>query len=439
MSMLKVGCSFVGVFARMKALGVQFSLALTGLGMIGWGFIAALSGSMYAQPFSVWRSEPYPVYLVHTEYNRILGGNALLPFFDRLDRLLWLGESRQILVVHLGGSHVQADLWTGQLRRHFQSLTPYLHPPRRFLFPYRVARTNGPAAYRFVATGKWQACKNAHYRKQFCPCGLMGYVLWTKTDGAKLQVRFREPIPPPVRVRVYYLPTDSTLEICLEDSTGMFGIVQDTNWVEFLLWDTIFELTWRIYRVEPDQRIFHLLGMTLYSSIPGIQVENVGVNGASVPAYLSCPYWEEQLRTSCPDLMILSVGVNDALSKSFRGALFQAQYDTLLQRVRQVCPQTVFLFTSANDHYVRRRYPNRNTEEVRKAMLGLVKDSLVAFWDLYRLMGGKGSADLWFRTGYMQRDLIHFTRKGYFLLGDLLFEALMDEYGRYLESAGHLD
>ena len=51
-----------------------------------------------------------------------------------------------------------------------------------------------------------------------------------------------------------------------------------------------------------------------------------------------------------------------------------------------------------------------------------------AFWDLFGIMGGAGSMDAWVNGGYARADHIHFTPEGYTVLGNLLFNALMDTY-----------
>ena len=43
-------------------------------------------------------------------------------------------------------------------------------------------------------------------------------------------------------------------------------------------------------------------------------------------------------------------------------------------------------------------------------------------------MGGAGSMDAWVNGGYARADHIHFTPEGYTVLGNLLFNALMDTY-----------
>jgi hypothetical protein len=48
-------------------------------------------------------------------------------------------------------------------------------------------------------------------------------------------------------------------------------------------------------------------------------------------------------------------------------------------------------------------------------------------------MGGLNSVVLWEKNNLAQRDKIHFTREGYLLLGDLFFNALMNNFEKYIQ------
>ncbi|MEL6194349.1 MAG: peptidoglycan-binding protein, partial [Bacteroidota bacterium] len=52
-------------------------------------------------------------------------------------------------------------------------------------------------------------------------------------------------------------------------------------------------------------------------------------------------------------------------------------------------------------------------------------------WDLYYIMGGAGSIKTWYQESLAQGDRLHFTRKGYHLQGNLLFDAIIAAYEGY--------
>ena len=49
-------------------------------------------------------------------------------------------------------------------------------------------------------------------------------------------------------------------------------------------------------------------------------------------------------------------------------------------------------------------------------------------------MGGLNSVTLWYKAGLTARDKLHFSRHGYFLQADLMFNAFLKSYDQYTEN-----
>ncbi len=47
-----------------------------------------------------------------------------------------------------------------------------------------------------------------------------------------------------------------------------------------------------------------------------------------------------------------------------------------------------------------------------------------AVWNLFEVMGGKNGMKRWYKANLAGKDRIHFTKAGYTLQGELLYEAL---------------
>ena len=67
-------------------------------------------------------------------------------------------------------------------------------------------------------------------------------------------------------------------------------------------------------------------------------------------------------------------------------------------------------------------------------MMKLAKKYGAGVWDMYGVMGGLGSVKTWEQAGLAKRDKIHFTRDGYRVVGDLLFEAIIKSYYGHLSA-----
>ena len=358
-------------------------------------------------------------------------------FYQKLDTLTLYGKGK-VNVMHIGGSHVQGGTLSNRMRENMYTLADGIKGDRGFFFPYRMAHTNNPRNYKVSYTGEWEGCRNA-LRKNHCPWGLSGitattYDSLTTTriyafDKDTVLYSFK-------RVSIYHLATPESFQVRLDSSFAV-----DSVWTDSIAGVTTFELgqfydTLYFETVKSDsiQSYFVMQGIKLESGQDGLSYTSIGVNGASVPAYLRCQYFEPQLATIPPDLVIFGIGINDSYvpENQFSQEEFEQNYRDLMDIFRSVNPKVQFLFMSNNDSYYKRRYPNPNVFKVRDAMVNLSVEYNAAYWDLFGIMGGLNSIRLWEDEGLAKRDKVHFTPSGYVLNADLLFKAIRDSYGDHL-------
>jgi lysophospholipase L1-like esterase len=133
-----------------------------------------------------------------------------------------------------------------------------------------------------------------------------------------------------------------------------------------------------------------------------------------------------------PQLVIFSIGTNDAYTKNFDRAKFKDQYSKLLDSTRAALPQAAILITVPNDSYLYRRYVNQNTAEMEKVIYELAGKYNCGVYDFYSVMGGLNSSQTWYNMRLMQYDRVHFTREGYLLKGDLFFAAFLKGWETHL-------
>jgi lysophospholipase L1-like esterase len=148
-----------------------------------------------------------------------------------------------------------------------------------------------------------------------------------------------------------------------------------------------------------------------------------------VPDYLRCRHFVRDLRLLHPDVVIFGIGINDAVPTNFDTAAFRRNYLQLIDSVRAVNPECAFIFVTNNDSFRKtgRHYRvNPNGALAREVFYRLAHDTDGAVWDLFEVMGGLKSMDTWYKNGLAQKDRVHFTAKGYQLVGDLFYQALND-------------
>ncbi len=353
-------------------------------------------------------------------------------FYGKLEHLMKTGEGR-INVVQIGGSHIQAGTFSGQIRTRLQQMNGEMNAGWGFMFPYRIAHTNSPFGYYIRCTGRWQTCRNIERRKTG-NLGVGGISATTSAPKAELTILLeKENILDYSfnKVRVYYENRGVGYRVSV-DSALLVSSLKTDGYFEFKLNSHVDSLKITIEKERNASGSFTLFGITTEAAPNGFLYHSIGVNGAHIPAFLRCQLFEKQLAGLKPDLVILGLGINDAYGRRFSTAKFEANYGELISRIRRAAPETAIIFTTNNDSYLYRRYVNKNGLKVEQSMLEMANEYNAGVWDMFEVMGGLNSIVLWEKNGLAQHDKIHFTREGYLTLGDLFFNALMKNFEKYI-------
>ena len=364
------------------------------------------------------------------------GPSTLQYFFSSLDHMLE-GRQDKVNVVHIGDSHIQADYFSGKNRELLQFT--FGNGGRGFVFPYKVARTNTPENYSVKFAGNWQYCKNVVSKDSLCNMALSGISVETNDPNAYININ---PSRRPyinydfTKAKVFYNNSGHAFNLSLlNDSServrySTTDINPITSQIEF---DSPQDhLNMQFQQMDSLQDHFQLFGMSLENDMSGLLYHAIGVNGAEVKSYLRCNLLRPQMEVLKPDLIIISLGTNDTYTRKFDAKEFEDNYEQLLLRIRKSTPNASILLTTPGDGYIYRKYTNYNLEEARNIMYRLADKYNCAVWDFYEIMGGLRSIRTWRNNGLAQRDLLHFTSTGYYLQGELLYNALMDAYESHL-------
>ena len=394
---------------------------------------------------------PLPEYsFTHFERNHLSypsdDSMAMERFFTKMDSVINFGMGN-VNILHIGGSHVQAGTFTQQFRDDLLNIGDDLMGGSYFLFPFTAGGTNNPSHYVIHGTGEWQYCRNAVVRDTDKRMGLAGAAVTTSDSTATIQIVTRERYPSEV-------PPDYDF-----NKVTLLGYSETENVTPSISYDA--DTLHGKYNEKLSQYIFNLPSYTdsiciLFDSVPGeftltgvllendragISVHGVGVNGASVPSYLRCEDFERDLKLIKPDLIIFGIGINDAADKDFQVETFKQNYRDLIEIMQEASPDCALLFVTNNDSFKSKRVKkkrvyevNPNGKVVEQAFMELGAEYNAAVWNQFDIMGGLHSMQDWQNEGLAQRDKIHFTRDGYILMGDLLYNALIERYLEHIEA-----
>ena len=355
-------------------------------------------------------------------------------FYAKLDSLISTGQGN-VNIWHIGGSHVQAAYFPNRIMNDLDSIAP--RGDRGFLFPRRLCKTNSDKSYRISSTGEWEApMMTLNSRLEKPRYGITGFGARTSDAGASVSFNVC-----PDADSLWSFSTLRVLGYGSSDSARPY-VISGTDTLrhsyDSLTASYLFDLPHKADSVTvafeiPSGETFTLTGLQPISGRPGVNYYSSGVNGAKLTTWMDkCPDLERDLGIVNPDLAILALGINDSacMAKDFKPGRFKDNYRRLIEMIHRVNPDCAIIFITNNDsyRYVKRGMTyNENAPAVRKAMMELAGEYGAGVWDLYTLMGGAHSVQRWRDLGLVKPDRLHFTDEGYTLLGDLFFEALMDD------------
>lgn len=429
---------------------------------------------------------------------KIVNAEVLISFIEKL-YTLDAKKDRKINILHIGDSHIQADLMTGKLRQEFQSR--FGNAGLGFVFPHTLARTNGSANLKFSSNISWNSLRNI-YPDDGSPVGLSGIALFTDRNDFAIEFQVRNAennfnhlkiITPnnslsfglaeakktitmtsnTPKVISHKIKSGETLSgIAQKYNTTITKIKQSNNLknnsiragailkiptaemqaqqvektdfipleIEPVLSDYYYEYqnldtTNKMYLLpNTTQNTFALNGLVLENNQSGVLYHSIGVNGAKYSDYNKYPLFFEQINALNPDLIIISLGTNEAFDKLCDQCFFD-QIQTFLKLLREKNPEVTVLLTTPPPSLFKRKLPNVFCDLYTQVMLENAAEYNYAVWDLHQALGGNKGMNNLIKNGLIAKDRVHYSASGYQQQGVLLFEALMDIYNDYLVEA----
>jgi lysophospholipase L1-like esterase len=346
---------------------------------------------------------------------------ALSPIFARLRQIESSGKGK-LTVFQVGDSHVEAGFFAEAVRSSLGRVFGY--QPRGFVVPKYRRRVVVRRRVQYVATSLEtpQAVDAIEFTvalKDSDPSAGFDTLVFVHEKGPQcLDFLLVDSDNRPLAAIKAGEPTASV-------GTSIVHLTQSYRSVKV-----------RTIRSSKTQKFAQLYGISLESDRPGVVFHSFGVIGAAIDNYLKSSSFPRQLDALQPDLVVVSLGTNDAFAPNFDAEAFRENVRQIVALVRERCPRAVVMLTTAGDAYKRaartgRRSVNENVGQVRRVILEMARPLSYSTWDLFAIMGGSGSIALWREHGLATTDMVHFTRDGYDLQGVLFSEALLSGFRRY--------
>ncbi len=363
--------------------------------------------------------------------------SAFEPFYNK-----WM-KGEPITIVHFGDSHVQPDIFTGELRKILQHEKGM--GGRGMIFPYSIAQTYSTLDYASYHTGTWRASKSNEYIPKL-PLGISGVTARTIDPSASFTIRFHYPMPSHYRkLKLFCKQQHSSYDLVVISGGERLAVAVDEaasanaqSFIEVVLPVIGNTITVQVVKKNEFENEFEFYGMSLESATTeGLVLHCLGVGGSQFRSLLAEALFDVHLANVKPDLAILDFGTNDHLYNNTIPPDMEAKIVQVINRVRKVAPNCSVLLTTTQD--MNRRGINITSGRDYSALIRkIAKDQNCAFYDWYWVSGGPKRMSLWQQSGLAQVDNIHLTISGYTLKGKLLGSAFKSSLNKLSASADSL-
>lgn len=331
-------------------------------------------------------------------------------------------------ILHIGDSHIQADFATGCIRNHFAE--DYISAGRGLVVPLKLAGTNEPTDYSILSGSKFESNKLLKLPACGGSMGFTGIALTPQSRDFDFNIKAEQPFE---RIKVYYsggaMFVDRVTDV---DDPLIFAIETGENSLEISLPMPCSDVTLSLHSIGSVD----VYGFELVSDIVGVFYHAIGNNGATYDNYNRVSGFGDAISTLSPSLIIVSLGTNEAFGRLDRESLY-GNVSTFVEGVRRSNPLAEILLVTPAEcqrrqsyrRKGRRRYGSYKINDkisiARDVILDYGRKNNIAVYDWYEVAGGSGSSGKWLAQGLLSKDRVHYTRKGYDVQGELLYDALI--------------
>jgi LysM repeat protein/lysophospholipase L1-like esterase len=379
----------------------------------------------------------YP--FIHYEKNYIEWFNSagIGSFFNKVSKT----GTRKLKILHIGDSHIQADMPSGYMRERLQEIFGY--GGRGLVFPFKAAATHAAYDYKTSCTGRWEYNRSIQRDIRF-DMGLIGATIHTSDSTASFKLIFREGF---IRdnftlLKIYCKQDSLSYDLKIKTSSGVNPIHIDCNdttsgkpYVALKISKATDTIEVFVNKTEAKQNFFECYGLMIENNDDnGVLYSSTGINGAGYHSLLRQHLFAQQLKELDPDLVIIDLGANDFNSRVYKDQEMENNLTSIVEMIRSSSPETAILISNAQDIYYRKKYDILQCNDFMEMTKRVAKSHNCAFYNYYDVSGGKRSMDKWLKNGLARKDKIHLSAPGYYIRGELLLNAMFNSYVMWLQN-----
>lgn len=394
--------------------------------------LSLLAINLRAQKIDYWKLKKIDTTSLSTiDYSRntLENTNSLNPLLAKLYKVKHYSKEN-VVFVHIGDSHIQADVSTSVIRKEMQSF--FGNAGRGLVFPYQVGKSNSPYDVFSSTNSVWGSNRLAR-NDTLITCGVSAFGLQSQSINPEFNLELK-----------YYNGSQDSFDkihLFMGGNISELFLEYNNSSSENVCYSSAIDYTF--LKLKSPTSSFHLTfptadtirfyGASLEKTgSSGIIYHSIGANGAKFSDYNKTAQFWKQLSKLHADCYIISLGTNEAQNPNLSGDEFLKDVKIMMSKLRLTSPEASIIITTPPVSYFKKSTPNISLEVITCALIDYCNSNNLVFWDLFNISYGLEGASIWKEKQLLRQDLVHFSREGYVLQGNLFIDAFARVWNEFL-------
>lgn len=368
---------------------------------------------------------------IDSTLNKLENNISLLSFLEKLYKIKTEKSVEKVIIVHIGDSHIQADMMTCETRNEFQTF--FGNAGRGLFFPFQVAKSNAPSDIISSSKNNWTSSRLTKIDTTIT-CGIAGFGLQTRDLNATINFEMRTINGKKETFnKVDFFHGKGLKEATIEFNDG-FNVVKIDSTSEFSSFDLGVSISnFKLSFTKKDSLALKFFGSSISKKeASGIIYHAIGANGAKFSDFNKTRLFWKQLPKLNADCYIISLGTNEAQDQNLTSEQFLLQIKTLVEKLKKLSPNAAIVLVTPPLSYFKQQRPNAVLKMMSEVIKTYSTENGITFWDFFNISKGLNGASAWKKMGLLRPDLVHYSKEGYALQGNLLADAFAKLYNEFV-------
>lgn len=314
-------------------------------------------------------------------------------------------------------------------------------------FPSTLANLSIPTDIYSSHSGLWTYATPSETNR-LLPAGITGYVAQTSEAGSTITIQ----IPTHYqrvsdRFTLYCERTEMSFDIIVQTCSGRKSDGSPINpikkefpsgsafrngmeSIDLTLPAGTKEILITCKKSRPTQQSFTLWGASLTNSA-ALQFHSIGMRGSGYSDLLRLEQFFEQLPVINPDIILLDFGLYDNYRAPESESIYLRPLKDCLAKLKASVPSAKIVVCIPQD-CIRGGRTLQTFEKFEQAVINLCKTERVAYYDWFRVAGGKYSAQYWADYQLFKPDGLHLEEPGESLKTQCYASVFQQTQNRYV-------